>query len=293
MHRIVIVATVLALAAAGCGNDTAADPADSTGAAGGGAQRIVSLSATATEILYAIGAGDQVIAVDNLSTYPAEAPVTDLQGFEPSVEAIAELEPDLVVLAFDPGDVIDGLDALGITTLLQPSALTIDEAFTHFEQLGAATGHVADAATEVARISTELDEIVAAQPDRDAPLTFFHEIDDTLYTATSSSFVGELYGLLGLVNIADEADDGSGFPQLTSEYVIDADPDLIFLGDAAYGESAETVANRPGWDTMGAVRAGHVIEIDADLASRWGPRMVDLVRAVSDAIAQVDATVDA
>lgn len=287
MPKILAVLLTAVLLAAGCGNDTGDAPADA--AEGAVATRIVSLSATATEMLFAIGAGDQVIAVDSLSNYPAAAPVTDLQGFEPSVEAIAELEPDLVVLAFDPGDVVDGFGALDIETLVQPSATSLSDAYADIAELGAATGRGPEAEALVAEIMADLDEIVAAQPERDTPLTFFHEIDSTLYSLTSSSFAGEVYAMLGLINIADAADDGSGFPQLGAEYVIDADPDLIFLADALYGESAATVAERPGWASMSAVQQGHIIDIDADIASRWGPRLVELAQAISDAVAAFDS----
>src|SRR5690606_17206535 len=112
--------------------------------------RIVSLSPTATEILFALGAGSRVVAVDDQSTYPPEAPVTDLSGFDPNVEAIASYEPDLVVLSFDPGDLQPGLEALDIEVVLQPPAATLDDAWAQIEQLGAATGSVAEAAELVA-----------------------------------------------------------------------------------------------------------------------------------------------
>src|SRR5690606_12972345 len=106
-----------------------------------------------------------------------------------------------------------------------------------------------------------------------------------LYSATSNTFVGELLGLAGLRSIADAADDGSGFPQLSAEYVIDADPDLILLADTgAGGQTAESIAARPGWDQLTAVREGRVVELDPDLASRWGPRIVDLLASVVEAV---------
>ncbi|RMH67259.1 MAG: ABC transporter substrate-binding protein, partial [Actinomyces sp.] len=119
-------------------------------------------------------------------------------------------------------------------------------------------------------------------------ITYYHELDDTLYTVTSGTFVGEIYALFGLENVADPADaDGSafGYPQLSAEYLVDADPDLIFLADTkCCGQSAATVAARPGWDTLTAVREGHVVELDDDIASRWGPRVVDFARAVAAAL---------
>ncbi len=253
-------------------------------------ERIVSISPTATEMLFAIGAGDQVVAVDGLSTYPDDTPVTDLSGFEPNVEAISSYEPDLVVLSFDPGDVIDGLDAIGIPAILQPAAASLDDTYTQIEQLGAATGRIADAATVVSRMQSDIDAIVASMPPFDEAPTYYHELDPTLYSVTSSTFVGEIYGLLGLVDIADAADpDGYGYPQLSAEYIIEQDPDFIFLADTkCCGQDAETVAARPGWAGLTAVQEGRVVALDDDVASRWGPRIVELLATIADAVAQLE-----
>ncbi len=253
-------------------------------------RRIVSLSPTSTEVLFAIGAGDAVVAVDSLSDYPAEAPVTDLSAFQPNVEAIASFTPDLVVVSFDPGDLASGLEALGIPTILHPAASDLDDAYAQIEQLGAATGHLAEAAALVARMRSEIDDIVASLPAMPAPPTYYHELDPTFYSVTSGTFVGELYDLLGLRNIADAADaSGSGYPQLSAEYVIDQDPDLIFLADTrCCGQSAASVAERPGWDELTAVRTGRVVELDDSVASRWGPRIVDFLRTVADAVTALE-----
>jgi len=251
---------------------------------------IVSLSPSTTEILFAIGAGDQVIAVDEFSDYPADAPTTALSGFTPNVEAIADFEPDLVVLSFDPGSIEAGLNALGIPVIVHFSAFTLSDSYTQIEQLGAVTGHVAEAAGLVGRMRSTLDAAVAEFDDAGPGLTYYHELDDTYYTATSQTFVGELYGLLGLVNIADPQDiDGFGFPQLSPEYIIESDPDLIFLADTkCCGQTASSVADRPGWDNLRAVTTAGVIELDDDIASRWGPRIVDFVEAIAAAVRNLE-----
>ena len=243
---------------------------------------IVSLSATATEILFAIGAGDQVVAVDDQSTYPEEAPTSALSGFTPNVEAIANYDPDLVVISYDPGDLVVGLEALGIDVLMQGAASAIDDTYSQIAELGDLTGHSDEAAALNAEIVAGLESLAEGHPG--AGMTYFHEVDSTLYSATSSTFLGQLYALLGLENIADPADeDGWGYPQLSPEYVIDVGPDLIFLADAEWGESAETVAARPGWDTMPAVQAGNVFPLD-ETAGRWGPRIVDFLTTVRAAV---------
>ena len=255
-------------------------------------ERIVSLSGTATEMLFAIDAGDQVEAVDSHSTHPPEAPLTDLAAFDANTEAIAELDPDLVVLSYDPGGVVDGLDLLGIPSILFDAAADMDEVYTQIEVLGAATGNVGAAAELVSQMQTDLDRIIAELPDHAEGLTYFHELDDMYYTATSTTFIGQIYGLLGLVNVADTADaDGTsgGYPQLSEEYIIEADPDLIFLADAACcGQDADSVAARPGWAGITAVTNGAVFVIDDDVASRWGPRIIDFIADVADSVAALE-----
>jgi iron complex transport system substrate-binding protein len=305
--RSILVPLVLAMSLAACGDDAATEqPRDAGGTPASypvtvqgtnGAvtiesrpTRIVSLSPTATEMLFAIGAGEQVIAVDDQSNHPPEAPVTDLSGFEPNIEAIAGYEPDLVVFATEPGDLGSSLEALGITALQLDAAATLEDAYGQIEQLGLATGHVEEAQTMVERMRAEVSQIVQGANAVDG-LTFYYELDDTYYSVTSKTFIGQLFELLGLENIADAAGRGSGgYPQLSAEYIVESDPDLIFLADTkCCGQSPETVAERPGWDRIAAVRSGGVIPLDDDVASRWGPRVVDLLREVAEAATTVGA----
>ena len=251
--------------------------------------RIVSLSPSATEMLFAIGAGDQVEAVDDQSNYPPDAPVTDLSGFEPNVEAIASYDPDLVVYATEPGDLGASLESLGIPALQQDAAATLDDVYDQIDQLGQATGATSEAAALVEGMRGDIDTIVDSIEPTEPPLRFYHELDDTYYSVTSSTFIGQLYALAGLVNIADEAKGaGGGYPQLSAEYIIQADPDLIFLADTrCCGQSPTTVAERPGWDRIVAVERGDVISLDDDIASRWGPRVVDYLRRIAAAVEDV------
>jgi iron complex transport system substrate-binding protein len=250
-------------------------------------EEIVSLSSTATEMLFAIGAADQIVAVDDQSNYPAEAPITDLSGFTPNIEAILAYQPDLVVIGYEPGELVDTLSAAGVPVLFYNAALTVDETYRQIEALGRATGHVQEAGAVNESIQTDLENVVAGAPEVPEGTTYYHEVDNTYYTATSSTFIGTLYSLFGLENIADPADaDGAafGYPQLSAEFIVAADPDLIFLADSFYGETPETVAARPGWEVLTAVQEGHVIPLDSDIVSRWGPRIVEFAQAVSDAL---------
>ena len=250
--------------------------------------RIVSLSPTATESLFAIGAGSQVIAVDDQSDYPKQAPRTKLSGFTPNVEAIASYKPDLVIVAFNPKGLSDALAKLGIRVVVQAPATSIAGAYDQIRQLGQLTGHVKAAGTLVGKMKTKIAAVVAARKGNGNGRTVYHELDQTLFSATSKTFIGRIYQLFGLRNIADAADTaGAGFPQLSAEYIIEQNPDLIVLADTVCcGQTAATVAARSGWDHIRAVRNGSIIRLNDSIASRWGPRIVQLVQAVGRALAR-------
>nr|WP_314145248.1 ABC transporter substrate-binding protein [uncultured Rhodococcus sp.] len=301
---------VVALVAAGCGSATTDSPPTATSATASSGEfprtiasgsdggtvtidemprSIVSLSPTATETLYAVGAGEQVAAVDDQSDYPADAPKTGLSAFTPSLEAIVAYDPDLVITSTDLGLVTSTLAEAGIPTLLVPAATSLDDAYSQIEQVADATGHDAEGDAVVAQMRARIDTAVASVPTREEPLTYFHELDDTLYTVTSQSFVGQIYGLFGLQSIADGSDAGD-YPQLSAETVITANPDVVFLADAqCCGVTAESVAARPGWGSMTAVRDGRIFPMDEDLSSRWGPRIADQVEAVAAVVQQIPA----
>jgi iron complex transport system substrate-binding protein len=250
------------------------------------------MSATSTEMLFAIGAGDQVVAADQQSNFPPEAPTTDLSAYEPNIEAITTYEPDLVVVS-DPGELQDGLEQVGIEVLVAPAATTLEDTYDQILELGDVTGHAEEAAEVVDEMKADIEELVADLPERDQPLTYFHELDDTLYTVTSSTFIGELYSLAGLENVADPADaDGQsgGYPQLSAEFLVDADPDLVFLADTkCCQQDLATFAARPGFADLTAVATEQVVPLDDDIASRWGPRVVDFLRIIIEAVEAVPA----
>ena len=252
-------------------------------------QRIVSMSATATEMLFAIGAGDKVIAVDNFSNYPAQtAELEKVDAYQPNVEAISALEPDLVIISYDPGNLVEQLNALSIPVFSAYAVSNLDGAYEQLEQLGALTGRLAEAVQLSATMQAEIAEIVAGVTKTDPPLTYFYELDPTLYTITSNTFVGGVMASLGLVSVADGVEAGNDYPQLSAEVLVDKDPSIIFLADTkCCAQSLQTVAERDGWAELTAVKTGSVVELDDDIASRWGPRLVDLVRLVAEAVASV------
>lgn len=252
-------------------------------------ERIVSLSPTSTENLYAVGAGEQVVAVDEQSTYPERAPRTSLSGLNVDPEAIASHNPDLVIVESDlDGKLADALAETGLKTLVLPAPTTLRGAYDQFELIGKATGHAEEGADLARRVERDIGKIVSDTPKPRQELSYYHELDPTYYSITSATFLGQVYEKFGLVNIADQGnpDAAGGYPQLSAETVLQANPGLIFLADTVCcGQSPKTVAARPGWDTLTAVKQDQVVPIDDSIASRWSPRLVELVRTVSDAVA--------
>src|SRR3954467_7048030 len=249
-------------------------------------ESIVSMSATATEMLFAIGAGDQVEAADATSNYPKEAPTTELSAFTPNAEAIAKYSPDLVVLSDDLNGIVDALDALSVPTLLLPAAETLDDTYAQLQTLGAATGHAKEADEVVADVQDRISAAVESVSDAGKGLRVYHELDPSFYSATSSTFIGSIYAMFGLENIADAAPDAAGgYPQLSAEYVVGQAPDLIVLADTVCcQQSAATVARRPAFQTVPAVQEGRILEANDDVASRWGPRVADFAESVAGAL---------
>jgi len=251
--------------------------------------RIVSMSASATETLFAIGAGEKIVAVDNFSNHPAQAnELKKLDAYQPSVEAISGLEPDLVIISYDPGNLVEQLSSLDIPVFMAGAVPDLEAAYLQIEQLGALTGRLPEALQLLGTMRAEIEALVAGAAVMDPPLSYFYELDPTPYTVTSNTFIGGVMSLFGLSNIADGVEPGNDYPQLSAEIVVEKDPDIVFLADTkCCAQSLETVAARDGWGGLSAVRSGNVVELDDDVASRWGPRLVELVRVVATAIAAV------
>jgi iron complex transport system substrate-binding protein len=304
---IAVVTTTMLLA--GCGDDSRSagttpqitsaattqaslEPQASTTSTLPPATRIVSLSPTATEMLFAIGADGPLVAVDDQSNYPPQVldKPHDLSGYQPNVEAIAAIKPDLVLIGDDSSGLSKQLQALGLATWVGPAASSFDDVYTQIEQLGALTGHIGEAAQLVSQMQTEISAAVAAAPKPSKPMTYYHELDNTYYSITKNTFIGQVYALFGLQSIADTQQVSSDYPQLSAESIITADPDFIFLADGGFGESPATVAARPGWANLKAVTAGNVVVVDADISSRWGPRIVDYIKNIASVVGKTVAS---
>ena len=250
--------------------------------------RIISLSPSATEILFGIGAGSQVVAVDDNSDFPKNAPFTNLSSFTPNVEAIAAYHPDLVVLqssATNAATIQSELLKLKIRVFLEVTPNNISDAYAEFIALGKATGHPSRAKALVESMKSQIAKIVKKYR-KATPVSIYHELDNTLYSADSSTFIGQIYSDFNFTNIADAAN-GGGYPQLNAESVIKANPQVIFLDDGPYGESATTVAARPGWSSISAVKNKHVVILPLDIPDRWGPRLVDFYRFIARTTAKI------
>jgi len=278
-----LFATLLVALAAGIAASTVS--AHARDAAAGVPHRIVSLSPTATETLYAIGAGKQVIAVDDQSDYPKSAPKTSLSGFTPNVEAIVAYHPDLVVISYSPKDFAGALAKAHVRVLDQEPANTFRDVYAQIAQLGRVTGHLAEATALVSRMKARIARLVKSAPKK--ALSVYDELSPDYYSATSASIIGQVLKLFGLKNIADAAPGAGslGAVQLSAEYIVSTSPDLIVLADTrCCGQSRSKVSQRAGWGTVAAVKTGAIAVIDDSIASRWGPRLVNFVNAVASAL---------
>jgi iron complex transport system substrate-binding protein len=233
-------------------------------------KRIVSLAPHATEIICAIDAGDSLAAVDKFANCPAGSKSKpEVDGFQPSVEAIAALKPDFVYMVFDPGEIAASLRRLDIKVLNLDVPSSLDGVFEHIELWGRITGHGDDAEDLVADMKKQRDDVLRSLPSSAGP-RYFHELGPELFTVRDDTFEGSLYALLKAESIAKGA--SSPYPQLSTETVVSRDPQVIVLLD---GQTADDVRGRPGWQNVSAVRNGKICELDPDLLSRPGPNIID------------------
>ena len=265
---------------------TLADGLNRTVTLSGPAQRVVSLAPANTEILFAIGAGAQVVGRDETSDYQAEALVLPTiggySGF--NLEAIVALHPDLVLAGgINTPELVASLEQLGLTVYFLPNPTTLEEMYTNLETVARLTGHESETAALVESFKVR----VAAVDEKILPLSYvptvYYELDATEptkpFTAGPGSFVDLLIARAGGINIGAELQ--GQWAQISLEQLVVANPVIIILGDAAYGETPEKVAQRPGWGTLTAIQTGQVFPIDDNLVSRPGPRLVDGLEAMA------------
>ncbi len=246
------------------------------------AQKIISLAPSNTEILYALGAGGQVIARDDYSNYPPEAETLPSLGDTMgtlSFEQITSLQPDLVLAApLTSPEQVKSMEDLGLTVFVLPNPVTLPDLYDNLKTVGVLTGHEDEASSLVDTLKERVavvEEKLANIQER--PLVFY-ELDGTdpakPWTAGPGTFVDYLIQQAGGTNLGAEL--SGEWVQISQEELILQNPDVILLGDVLYGGvTAQQVAERPGWAQINAVKNGKVLPFNDDLVSRPSPRMVE------------------
>ena len=249
------------------------------------AQRIISIAPSNTELLYAIGAGAQLIGRDDLSDFPAEAKAIQDVGSafgKLNTEAIIALKPDLILAAeINAPEQVKTLEDLGLTVYWLANPLDFADLSENLKIVGTLTGRTAEAAQVSQSIEARYQAVIEKVATSSKKPTVFYEIDATdptkPYTTGPGTFVDKLIDLAGGTNIGRALKEQ--FAQISSEELVKVNPDMIVLGDSLYGVTAESIAQRAGWDKLSAVKNGAVFTFDDNLATRPGPRLIDGLEA--------------
>jgi iron complex transport system substrate-binding protein len=227
-------------------------------------------------MLYAIDAGKQVVGVDKYSTYPPDAPRTKFTGGETNAEGYLTVHPDLVLLAFPSGKVVQQLTVLHIPVLVLPPASNMAQVDQQMFELGRATGHYGRARSVAASLSAQVHRLVASAAGAGRGKTYYLELSPDYYTATSKTFVGSELSLFGMKDVADPAGRGTGYPQISAEFVLHANPYYVLLADTVCcAATPASFAHRPGFSALSAVRDHRVVGVNDSLASEWGPHTIE------------------
>jgi iron complex transport system substrate-binding protein len=293
--NLTLLVTLLTLIALSCGGDSADDPPAPQDASypqtirqsdgqtltlAAKPERIVSLSAHATEIFCAVGAEWQLVAVEQYANCPLDSSTKPaLDGFQPNLEAIAGYRPDLVYIASNTGDVVQGLRRLTIPVLYLELPASVEEVLAHIRLLGTAAGHAGEAEALTGAMKSRMDILAREVSATDRGPRVFHELDNEYFTVAPDSFIGDFYTFLKAQNIAAGA--AGAYPQLSAEVIIQRNPDVIVLADEVAGVTPASVRSRPGWDAIDAVKNNRICVIDPDIVSRPGPRIVDALEALA------------
>ena len=245
------------------------------------AQRVVSLAPSNTEILFAVGAGDQVIGRDEFSDYPDQAITLPSVGGgfgDYNLEAILDLEPDLVLAAeINTPEQVKSMEDLGLTVFLLPNPTSLEEMYENLLTVAKLTGHESETEKLVEELRDRVSQVeMGIESTEDQP-TAFYELDATdpsaPWTAGSGTFINTLITMAGGMNIASDME--GQYLQISVEELLVRDPQVILLGDSAYGVTAESLSERAGWNNISAMVNGRIYAFDDNLVSRPGPRLVD------------------
>lgn len=243
-------------------------------------QRVVSLSTTHTEIIQTLGGENLLVGIDSFSE--SELPIEKIDAFTVTADELVNLNPDLVIVAFDFNGIIDGLEALNLNYVLLPPARNFDEVYTQIMEIGNLINKSEESIDLVSEMENDVAEIIENFSAQNVKI--FHEIGYTygIYTVNENSFIGEIYNLLGVDNIANFKEDpfGSGYPEFSEEEILMANPNLIIVGHSDYLN--KDLSTRVGWEEITAIQSGNLFFLDENLANNWGTSTVDLLNTLSE-----------
>lgn len=243
-------------------------------------QRVVSLSTTHTEIIQTLGGENLLVGIDSFSE--SELPIEKIDAFTVTADELVNLNPDLVIVAFDFNGIIDGLEALNLNYVLLPPARNFDEVYTQIMEIGNLINKSEESIDLVSEMENDVAEIIESFSAQNVKV--FHEIGYTygIYTVNENSFIGEIYNLLGVDNIANFKEDpfGSGYPEFSEEEILMANPNLIIVGHSDYLN--KDLSTRVGWEEITAIQSGNLFFLDENLANNWGTNTVDLLNTLSE-----------
>ena len=265
-YKILILATLMTMCTNSDGSNTE--------------QRVVSLSTTHTEVIQVLGGGNLLVGVDSFSK--TDLSIEKLDAFTVTAEDLLKLKPDLVVIAFDFNGIVEGLESLEINYALLPPARNFEDVYFQIEEIGNLINKVDESKDLVSSMKNDVKEIKEAFSQEN--IRVFHEIGFTygIYTINENSFIGEIYSLLGIENVASLKEDpfGGGYPEFSEEEVINSDPNLIVVGHSDYLN--KDLSTRVGWEEITAVKSSNVYFLDENLANNWGASTVDLINTLSE-----------
>jgi iron complex transport system substrate-binding protein len=243
-------------------------------------QRVVSLSTTHTEIIQTLGGENLLVGIDSFSE--SELPIEKIDAFTVTADELVNLNPDLVIVAFDFNGIIDGLEALNLNYVLLPPARNFDEVYTQIMEIGNLINKSEESIDLVSEMENDVAEIIENFSAQNVKV--FHEIGYTygIYTVNENSFIGEIYNLLGVDNIANFKEDpfGSGYPEFSEDEILMANPNLIIVGHSDYLN--KDLSTRFGWEEITAIQSGNLFFLDENLANNWGTNTVDLLNTLSE-----------
>ncbi|MED4727978.1 ABC transporter substrate-binding protein [Aneurinibacillus migulanus] len=245
-------------------------------------ERIVSVMPGTTEIAYAVGAGDKVVGVSNYDNYPEDVKKKEKVGdLKVNIEKVVSLEPDVILADTGNGEAVDALRKTGLPVVVM-EAKTFDEIYKSIEMIGKATGNDAKAAEVVGKMKTDVQDVqdkVKAVPQEKRPNVWI-EVDPSLFTAGTGTFMHDLVTLAGGKNIAGDLD---GWKQLSEEKVLQRNPDVIMNTYGYYDkEGAAKIKQRPKWQQVQAIKDGRVFAVDSDVVNRPGPRITEGLKEIAE-----------